>query len=183
MTRRTTRRIKTTAKIMMACVPVALTYELLDAGVISIIGVVIGVALAVPLVVLEESGFDRRMKRLSFSVALLTTALTYVASLAAVFMSVSLVVGYLLGQTMSDYWAFITGVDFRRQVVAGFVMYLVIVFFSAIGPSAGAGCPGPIPLGTLPPTPARSPDLHVPRSQVFDLSRREAGPPRSSTAS
>jgi adenylate cyclase len=139
MTRRTARRIKTTAKIMMVCVPVALTYEALDTGVVSIIGVVIGVALAVPLVVLEESGFDRRMKRLSFSVALLTTALTYVGSLAAVFMSASLVVGYLLGQTLSDYWEFIIGVDFRRQLVAGFAMYLVIVFFRQLDRLLGPG--------------------------------------------
>jgi adenylate cyclase len=139
MTRRTTRRIKTTAKITMVCVPVALLYELLDAGVVSIVGVVIGVALAIPLVVLEETGFDRRMKRLPFSVALLTTALAYVASLAAVFMSVSLVVGYLMGQTFSDYWAFIIGVDFRRQVVAGFAMYIVIVFFRQLDRLLGPG--------------------------------------------
>lgn len=65
MTRQTTRRIKKAAEITTVCVPVALTYELLDTGSVSIIGIAIGVALAVPLVALEESGFDRRLKRLS----------------------------------------------------------------------------------------------------------------------
>jgi adenylate cyclase len=139
MTRRTARRIKTTAKIMMVCVPVSLIYELFDDGSISIAGVVIGVALAIPLVVLEESGFDRRMKRLSFSVSLLTTALAYVASLAAVFMSTSLVGGYLLGLSLSDYWDFIIGVNFRRQLVVGFAMYLVIVFFRQLDRLLGPG--------------------------------------------
>src|SRR5512134_3128717 len=89
MTRHTTRRIKTAAEITMVCVPVALTYELLDTGGVSVIGMAIGVAMAVPLVALEESGFDRRMKRLSFSRSLLARALTYVGCLAAVFMTTS----------------------------------------------------------------------------------------------
>jgi uncharacterized oligopeptide transporter (OPT) family protein len=67
----------------------------MDSRVISGVGVAVGIALAMPLVLLEESGFDRRMRRLPFSMALLATALAYAGSIAAVFMSTSLVTGYL----------------------------------------------------------------------------------------
>ena len=139
MTRHTTRRIKTAVEIMMVCVPVALTYELIDARVVSSAGVLIGIALAIPLVLLEESGFDRHMKRLPFSTALVARAITYVGSLAAVFMSSTLVGGYLQGRTINDYWEFLRGTDFRRQLAAGFAMYLVIVFFRQLDRLLGPG--------------------------------------------
>lgn len=139
MTRHTARRIKTAAAIMMVCVPVALSYEWIDSRALSGIGVVIGIALAMPLILLEESGFDRRMRRLSFSAALLGKALTYLGSLAVVFMSTSFIIGYLAGQTMDDYRDFILGISFRRQLTAGFVMYLVIVFMRQLDRLLGPG--------------------------------------------
>jgi adenylate cyclase len=123
----------------MVCVPVALTYELLDTGAISIVGVAIGIALAMPLVLLEESDFDRLMKRLPFSTALLATALTYLVSLAAVFMSAGLLIGYLHGLKIADFWVFILSPDFRWQLAAGFVVYLVIVFFRQLDRLLGPG--------------------------------------------
>ena len=57
------RRLKAASKIMMVCVPVALMYEFIDTSVVSAIGVTIGVVLAMPLVLLEESGFDKRIAR------------------------------------------------------------------------------------------------------------------------
>ncbi len=87
MTRQTVRLIKTAGSIIAVCVPVALTYEWIDSRAMSGVGVMIGIALALPLILLEESGFDRRTRRLSFSAALLVRALTYLGSLAAVFMT------------------------------------------------------------------------------------------------
>ena len=87
---------------MMVCVPVALGYEFMSDGRISIIGLVVGIAVAMPLALLEGSTFDERMRRLPFSVAILAKSLTYIGSLFAVFMSVSLVFGFLQGLTMDE---------------------------------------------------------------------------------
>ena len=67
--------------IMMVCIPVSLSYEFIESGVISFIGLAIGIALAMPLALLEESTFDERMRRLPFSVAVLAKSLTYIGSL------------------------------------------------------------------------------------------------------
>ena len=61
------------------------------------IGLYIGILIALPLAILEESSFDERMRRLPFTVAILAKSLIYVASLLAVFMSTGLVVGLLEG--------------------------------------------------------------------------------------
>jgi len=66
------RRLKIAVKIMMVCVPVSFTYEFIDTGMVSAIGVIIGIMLALPLVILEESRFDERVRRLPFAVAILT---------------------------------------------------------------------------------------------------------------
>lgn len=139
MTRQTTRRIKTAAAITMVCVPVALTYEWIDTRGISVTGVVVGIALALPLILLEETGLDRRLRRLPFSAALLAKALIYVGSLAGVFMTVSLIGGYLEGETLRAYWDFLLGPSFRRELAAGFVMYLVIVFIRQLNRLLGPG--------------------------------------------
>jgi adenylate cyclase len=123
----------------MLCVAVALVYEAMDSGRISGVGVVIGLALAVPLVLLEESDFDGRFRRQPFSVALLARTLTYLGSLTAVFMSVTFVGGYLQGLTMSDYWAYLGSVEFWRQVATGFVVYLAIVFMRQLDRLLGPG--------------------------------------------
>ena len=51
---------------MMVCIPVALGYEFISDRRISVIGLVIGIVLAMPLALLEESTFDKRMRRLPF---------------------------------------------------------------------------------------------------------------------
>ena len=135
----TARRLKTAFMIMMVCVPVALTYEFIDTGVVSGIGVAIGIVLALPLMWLEESGFDQRMRRLPFSAAVLLKALVYVGALAAVFMSMGLVIGGLRGLTMQDYWEAILSPYFLVQLTAGFIMYVVIVFFRQLDRLLGPG--------------------------------------------
>ena len=86
MTANTTRRLRTALLIMMVCIPVSLTYEFIDTGVISFIGVIIGILLALPLALLEESTFDERTRSLPFTVAILVKSLTYIGSLFAVFL-------------------------------------------------------------------------------------------------
>ena len=139
MTRQNTRRIKTATLIVMVCVPVAMAYEWIDSGVVSGVGVAIGVALAMPLIVLEESGFDRRLRRLPFSTALIAKALTLIGSVAGVFMATSLVQGYLTGLTMSDFWEATLSPSFFQELAAGFVLYLVIVFFRQLDRLLGPG--------------------------------------------
>jgi adenylate cyclase len=123
----------------MVCVPVAMAYEWIDSGVVSGVGVAIGVALAMPLILLEESGFDRRLRRLPFSTALIVKALTLIGSVAGVFMATSLVQGYRAGLTMSDFWEATLSPGFFRELAAGFALYLVIVFFRQLDRLLGPG--------------------------------------------
>jgi adenylate cyclase len=139
MTRTTTRRIRTAVNTVLVCVPIALLYEMLDEGRMSWVGIAIGLALATPLALLEESGFDRRVGRLPFTTSVLAKALVYAGSVAAVFMSTTFLGGYLQGLTLRDYWAFLASVDFVLQLVAGFATYVVIVFFRQLDRLLGPG--------------------------------------------
>jgi adenylate cyclase len=123
----------------MWCVAVALTYQAIDSGEVSGVGIAVGIALAMPLVLLEESGLDRRMRRHPFSVALVVRALVYLASLAAAFMTVSFIDGLSRGLTLSDYGEFLLGAGFRRQLTTGFAVYLTIVFFRQLDRLLGPG--------------------------------------------
>ena len=73
MSPKTTRRVRTFFMLMLVCIPVALSYEFIESslregldGRISFVGVFVGIVLALPLALLEESGFDERMRRLPF---------------------------------------------------------------------------------------------------------------------
>ncbi len=139
MTANTARRLRTAILIMMVCIPVSLSYEFIDTGIVSVIGLVIGIALAMPLALLEESKFDERMRRLPFSVAVLVKSLTYIACLVVVFQSIGLTYGLMAGLTMEDFWASFTEPGFYLQVGAGFVLYVVIVFFRQLNRLFGPG--------------------------------------------
>ena len=139
MTANTARRLRTAILIMMVCIPVSLSYEFIDTGIISVIGLVIGIALAMPLALLEESKFDERMRRLPFSVAVLAKSLTYIGCLVVVFQSIGLTYGLRAGLTMEDFWASFTEPNFYLQVGTGFVLYVVIVFFRQLNRLFGPG--------------------------------------------
>ena len=132
---------------MMVCVPVSLCYEFIDSaffgeeleGKISVIGLAIGIALAMPLALLEESTFDERMRRLPFSVAIVAKSLTYIASLFAVFLSASLFFGLKQGLTMEDFWASFAEPYYYIQVGLSFCLYLIIVFFRQLDRLLGPG--------------------------------------------
>lgn len=134
-----TRRLKSGLLIMVVCVPVALLYEYLDTRVVSPVGVLIGVLLAMPLAILEESTFDERMQRLPFSLAILTKSLVYIASLFAVFALTGLVVGLLQGLTMNDFWASFASPDYYVMVATGFALYVIILFFRQLDRLLGPG--------------------------------------------
>ena len=146
MTAKTARRFRTAIMIMMVCVPVALGYEFIDSvidedveGKISFVGLAIGIALAMPLALLEESRFDERMRRLPFSVAILAKSLTYIGSLVVVFQSVGLIFGLMEGLTLEDYWESFTDLDLYLQMGAGFTLYVIIVFFRQLDRLFGPG--------------------------------------------
>jgi adenylate cyclase len=139
MTASVPRRLKTALILMTVCIPVALGFELIDTGRISLVGLAIGALLAAPLALLEESAFDERMRRLPFSVALLTKVFAYLGSLVAVFGSAGLVFGLMQGLTMTDYRASFLEPDFVYQMAVGFVMYVVIVFFRQLDRILGPG--------------------------------------------
>lgn len=139
MNTNTARRLRSAFWINLVCVIVALTFQFFDEGFVSIVGVVIGVAIATPLALLEESAFDRRMRRLPFSVAVLAKSITYIGSLFLAFGSVGLVVGLMQGLTMSDFWTSMTEPVFALQMILGFILYVVIVFFRQLDRILGPG--------------------------------------------
>ena len=129
MTADTIRRLRTAFILIMVCVPVSLSYEFIDSGRITVVGLAIGIALAMPLALLEESRFDERMRRLPFSVVILAKSLTYIGSLFSVFISAALVFGLLQGLEMEDFWASFAEPDYYLQAGVGFGLYMIIVFF------------------------------------------------------
>ena len=139
MTANTARRLRTATMIMMVCIPVALSYEFVDTGRMSIIGLVIGIFLAMPLALLEESRFDERMRRLPFSVAILAKSLTYIGSLFAVFVLAGLVFGLLQGLTIADFRESFADPNLYIQVGVGFALYVIIVFFRHLNRLFGPG--------------------------------------------
>ena len=146
MTANTARRLRSAIIIMMVCVTVSLCYEFIESvlaegleGKISVVGLAIGIALAMPLALLEESTFDERMRRLPFSVAILAKSLTYIGSLFAVFLSASLFFGFRQGLTMEDFWASFAEPDYYIQVTLSFGLYLIIVFFRQLDRLLGPG--------------------------------------------
>jgi len=131
---------------MLVCVPVALGYEFIESllaedveGKISFVGFFIGIVLAVPLALLEESRFDERMRRLPFAVAVLVKSLTYIGSLLAVFMASGLLLGLLRGLQMQDFWTSLTEPAYYLQTAVGFVLYVIIVFFRQLDRLLGPG--------------------------------------------
>ena len=141
-----TRRLRTAFILMLVCIPVSLSYEFIESALnetvdasVSFVGVFVGIVLALPLALLEESGFDERMRRLPFSVAVITKSLVYVGSLLAVFMFSGLVFGLLQGLHMEDFWASLAEPGYYFQTAAGFVLYLVIVFFRQLDRLLGPG--------------------------------------------
>jgi adenylate cyclase len=139
MTRHTRWRVESAARVTASCVAVSMIYELVDTGGISLAALYVGIGLALPLVALEESGFDLRMRRLPFTAALLARSLTYLGSIGGVFMSVAFVTGYFEGRTVAEFRDFITSPAFGRQLAAGFGVYLVIVFFRQLDRLLGPG--------------------------------------------
>lgn len=139
MSANTARRLRTAIMIMMVCIPVSLSYEFIDTGKMSVIGLAIGIVLAMPLALLEESTFDERMRRLPFSIAIVVKALTYAGSLVIVFTTVGLVFGLLQGLPMEEFWASFSDPDLAKQVGTGFVLYVIIVFFRQLDRLLGPG--------------------------------------------
>ncbi len=146
MTANTARRLRTALLIMMVCIPVAVSYQFIDAALDQgigdenwLIGVFVGIVLAMPLALLKESSFDERMRRLPFSVAILAKSVTYIGSLLVTFALAGLFVGTLQGLTMEDFWASLADPGYYMQAAVGFVLYTSIVFFRQLDRLLGPG--------------------------------------------
>jgi adenylate cyclase len=142
----TRRRLRTAFLLMLVCVPVALCYEFIEStlnegveGQISFVGLTIGIVLALPLALFEESGFDERMRRLPFAVAVIVKSLAYIGSLLAAFMTLGLLFGLLQGLRMQDFWTSVTEHEYYLQTAVGFVLYIIIVFFRQLDRLLGPG--------------------------------------------
>lgn len=142
MRRHTKWRLESAARIAVTCVAVSYVYEAIDNRAVSFAGLYVGLGLAMPLVLLEESGFDRRMRRLPFSAALIARAITYLVALAAAFMTAAFVNGFVRGQSLAEFREFVLGVALRREMAAGFVLYLAIVFVRQLDRLLGPGVLG-----------------------------------------
>ncbi len=139
MSANTTRRLRTAIAIMTVCIPVSLLFEFVADGRVSIAGLVIGMVLATPLALLEESAFDERVRRLPFSVAILAKVFTYLGSLFGVFLLVGFIFGWLRGLSVQDFLVSLTDPLLAYQVGVGFCLYVVIVFFRQLDRLLGPG--------------------------------------------
>jgi len=139
MRRHTAWRLKSAGRVAVACVAVSYVYEAIDTRAVSFAGLYVGLGLAMPLVLLEESGFDRRMRRLPFVAALIARTVTYLAALAAAFLTAAFVSGLMRGQTLSEFRDFLFDVALRREMAAGFALYLAIVFVRQLDRLLGPG--------------------------------------------
>jgi adenylate cyclase len=108
-------------------------------GRISMVGFVIGAVLAMPLALLEESAFDERVRRLPFSVAILVKAFVYLGSVLGVFLFTGFIFGWVRGLTVGDFFVYLTEPTLAYQVVSGFGLYVVIVFFRHLDRLLGPG--------------------------------------------
>lgn len=132
--------------LMAVCIPVSLGYEFIDSivdngypGRISGIGVFVGIAIAMPLALLEESHFDEWARRLPFSAAVLLKSSVYIGSLLAVFMVGGLITGFFQGLRIEEFWRSVTEPDYYVQAAVGFGLYVIIVFFRHLDRLLGPG--------------------------------------------
>lgn len=146
MSVRTRRKIRSALAITAPCVVVSVAWGLSTSGAPDAEpwawlwwGPVIGILLGLPLALLEESGFAARLRRLPFSAALLGKTITYLSIVTAVFLGTAFMGGLLRGQTITDYLTYLRSADFRLQIGAAFLLYLVILFFRQVDRLLGPG--------------------------------------------
>jgi adenylate cyclase len=132
--------------MILVCVPVALVYDLLDSalradddGLQPVVAIIVGIAIAMPLALLEESQFDEWTRRLPFSAAIAVKSLTYVGSLLAVFMSMGLAFGLAEGLQWEDFFVSLTQPDYYVQAAVGWAVYVTVVFARKVNRLLGPG--------------------------------------------
>ena len=99
----------------------------------------VGIAIAMPLALLEESQFDEWTRRLPFSAAIAVKSLTYVGSLLTVFMASGWVFGTLQGLQWEDFLVSLAEPDYYMQAAVGWALYVIVVFFRKVNRLLGPG--------------------------------------------
>lgn len=144
MSPRTAHRLRSVIPIVITCVLVSLTWDLVSAylqpengGAVPVTATVIGILISLPLIFFESSSFSERFRRLSFPAAVLLKTVTYVGSLTLIFLGVGLVVGSMQGLTMEDFWESLPADGVK--IATAFVLYLVIIFLRQLNGLLGPG--------------------------------------------
>jgi len=138
------RRLRSAVPVVVICVLVAVTWDQVGSrldpeveGPEPFMAIFIGVFIALPLLLLESSGFAERTRRLPFLAAVLLKTVTYVGALTAIFLGLGLVVGFLEGLTMKDFVDSLP--ESFAAIAASFVLYLLIIFFRQLDRLLGPG--------------------------------------------
>ncbi len=136
---RTLKRLRTATSFALAYVLVGIVWEYLELSQVSFYGPGIGLAVGLTLAVLEESdvaGFTRRM---SFSAAVLTKSVIYLAFIAVPLGVMGFIGGALSGLELSDFYAWILSAEFIRDIVLLYAIHLGFLFFRQLSGLLGPG--------------------------------------------
>ncbi len=140
MSKNTVRKLKTAAAIMAVTLPISMTWEFVDSGRLSLIGVFVGALLPLPLVVLEGSSLDTWIRRLPFSHFLLARALAYTFGLFVVFQAWVGALGIIRGRPAGDPIFFpLNHPELWVKIAVGFVMYGAIALVRQLNRLLGPG--------------------------------------------
>ena len=144
MSSRLARRLRSAVPIIVFFVLVALTWDNVRWYLAPEVGprepltvTFIGVLLAIPLIVLESSGFAERFRRFPFWAAVLLKAAAYVAALTGIVLGIGLILGLLEGRSIDE---FVGALPRNLAVMATvFVLYSVIIFLRHLDRLLGPG--------------------------------------------
>ena len=101
------------------------------------VAVTIGILIALPLIVFESSTFASRFRRLSFPMAVLAKATTYVTALTVIFLGTSFLIGWVRGLTLAEFRESIPGN--LAAIATAFFLYLVVIFLMQLNSLLGPG--------------------------------------------
>lgn len=133
------RRFRSLLGLWAVSVPVSVAFEWIGSGDPTMMGVSIGVLLALPLTLYQDTGIDDRLRRLPFTASMVSRAALYLGSLLLVFTSTSLVVGLLTGRPIEEFWEWLGSGNFAAAMAVGFALYILLIFFRQLDRLLGPG--------------------------------------------
>ena len=138
------RRVRSATPIVVLFVVIALTWDVVTVTLNPetgpsqpLVAAFIGILIALPLILLESSRVAEYFRRFPFWATVLLKTATYAGALSAIFLGVGLIIGWIQGQTMEDFYDSLP--QNLLAVAASFVVYGLIIFFRQLDRLLGPG--------------------------------------------